>query len=212
MPPTFRTAVEAHDFDTVSELFADDITMRSPIARRIYRGRAAVIDVLRAVSTVFEDFTYEHEISPSSGDDHVLLFNARVSDFAIQGCDLLHYRDDGLIDQLTVMLRPLKAVLAFEERIRLAYARTVSTQQPTARVEERRPLNMDDLQVSTARGPIGVSDLGVTLMHEHVFLMTTEIMQNYPEDWGDGAQREVDAIARLDELKSRGVDTIVDLT
>src|SRR5258708_21015816 len=71
---------------------------------------------------------------------------------------------------------------------------------------------MDDLQVSTARGPIGVSDLGVTLMHEHVFLMTTEIMQNYPEDWGDGAQREVDAIARLDELKSGGVDTIVDLT
>jgi len=29
-----------------------------------------------------------------------------------------------------------------------------------------------------------MSDLGVTLMHEHVFLMTTEIMQNYPEDWG----------------------------
>jgi len=57
-----------------------------------------------------------------------------------------------------------------------------------------------------------MSDLGVTLMHEHVFLMTTEIIQNYPEDWGDGAQREVDAIARLDELKSKGVDTIVDLT
>ena len=57
-----------------------------------------------------------------------------------------------------------------------------------------------------------MSDLGVTLMHEHVFLMTTEIMQNYPEDWGDGAQREVDAIVRLDELKSGGVDTIVDLT
>jgi phosphotriesterase-related protein len=71
---------------------------------------------------------------------------------------------------------------------------------------------MDDLQVSTARGPIGVSDSGVTLMHEHVFLMTTEIMQNYPEDWGDGAQWEVDAIARLDELKSKGANTIVDLT
>jgi SnoaL-like domain len=135
MPPTFRTAVEAHDFDAVSELFTDDIRMRSPIARRIYRGRAAVIDVLRAVSTVFEDFTYEHEFSSSSGDDHVLLFSARVGDFEIQGCDLLHYRDDGLIDQLTVMLRPLKAVLAFEERIRLAYTRTVSTRQPTAAIE-----------------------------------------------------------------------------
>ena len=66
--------------------------------------------------------------------------------------------------------------------------------------------------LNTARGAIGVDDLGVTLMHEHVFIMTTEIMENYPEKWGDGAKREADAIARLDELKARGVDTIVDLT
>ena len=42
-------------------------------------------------------------------------------------------------------------------------------------------------------------------MHEHVFIMTTEIMENYPQAWGDGAKREADAIARLNELKSRGV-------
>ncbi|MCV7424643.1 phosphotriesterase-related protein [Mycobacterium yunnanensis] len=66
--------------------------------------------------------------------------------------------------------------------------------------------------LNTARGAVDVSDLGVTLMHEHVFIMTTEIMENYPESWGDGAKREADAIVRLNELKSRGVDTIVDLT
>lgn len=66
--------------------------------------------------------------------------------------------------------------------------------------------------VNTARGAIDTADLGVTLMHEHVFIMTTEIMENYPEAWGDGAKREADAITRLNELKSRGVDTIVDLT
>ncbi|MBB5163456.1 phosphotriesterase-related protein [Mycobacterium sp. AZCC_0083] len=66
--------------------------------------------------------------------------------------------------------------------------------------------------LNTARGAIDTADLGVTLMHEHVFTMTTEIMQNYPEGWGDGANREADAIERLNELKSRGVDTIVDLT
>jgi phosphotriesterase-related protein len=49
-------------------------------------------------------------------------------------------------------------------------------------------------------------------MHEHVFMMSTEILENYPEGWGDGAKREADAIVRLNELKSRGVDTIVDLT
>jgi len=56
------------------------------------------------------------------------------------------------------------------------------------------------------------TDLGVTLMHEHVFIMDTEIGQNYPEAWGDDTKREADAIERLNELKSRGVDTIVDLT
>ena len=66
--------------------------------------------------------------------------------------------------------------------------------------------------VNTAGGAIDTTDLGVTLMHEHVFIMTSEIMENYPEAWGDGAKREADAIARLNELKSRGVDTIVDLT
>src|SRR5689334_23612892 len=67
-------------------------------------------------------------------------------------------------------------------------------------------------QIQTVRGPIDSSQLGVTLMHEHVFVLDTEILQNYPEEWGDEEKRITDAIARLNELKSRGVDTIVDLT
>lgn len=66
--------------------------------------------------------------------------------------------------------------------------------------------------VETARGPIDADRLGVTLMHEHVFIMDTELTQNYPESWGDEEQRVANAIGRLDELKARGVDTIVDLT
>src|ERR1700712_1713441 len=71
---------------------------------------------------------------------------------------------------------------------------------------------MDRMTVNTAAGAIDATGLGVTLMHEHVFIMTTEIMENYPEAWGDGAKREADAIKRLNELKSRGVATIVALT
>jgi phosphotriesterase-related protein len=49
-------------------------------------------------------------------------------------------------------------------------------------------------------------------MHEHVFILSPDITTNYPEVWGDEAQREADAVERLNELKSRGVDSIVDLT
>lgn len=67
-------------------------------------------------------------------------------------------------------------------------------------------------QLNTARGTIDTADIGTTLMHEHVFLMTTEIAQNYPDEWGDEDARVTDAINRLNELKAAGVDTIVDLT
>ncbi|WP_102141390.1 phosphotriesterase family protein [Mycobacterium hubeiense] len=67
-------------------------------------------------------------------------------------------------------------------------------------------------QLNTARGAIDTADIGVTLMHEHVFVLSPEILNNYPEVWGDEAKREADAIRRLNVLKSRGVDTIVDLT
>jgi phosphotriesterase-related protein len=67
-------------------------------------------------------------------------------------------------------------------------------------------------KIETVRGPIDSGQLGTTLMHEHVFVLDTEILQNYPEDWGQEEQRIADAVARLNELKSRGVDAIVDLT
>jgi len=67
-------------------------------------------------------------------------------------------------------------------------------------------------QINTVRGPVDTAQLGVTLMHEHIFVLSPEIMQNYPEGWSDEEKRVSDAIARLNELKARGVDSIVDLT
>ena len=67
-------------------------------------------------------------------------------------------------------------------------------------------------EIQTVRGPIASTQLGVTLMHEHVFVIDTDVFLNYPEEWGDEESRIADAVRRMNELKSRGVDTIVDLT
>ena len=67
-------------------------------------------------------------------------------------------------------------------------------------------------EVQTVRGRIGTGDLGVTLMHEHVFVLSPEIMVNYPEGWGDEQAREDTAVEKLNALKAAGVDTIVDPT
>src|SRR5579862_10015620 len=66
--------------------------------------------------------------------------------------------------------------------------------------------------IHSVRGALDTTQLGVTLMHEHVFVLSTEILQNYPEIWGDEEQRVADAAARLNELYEVGVRSIVDLT
>ncbi len=66
--------------------------------------------------------------------------------------------------------------------------------------------------VETVKGPVGVPDLGRTLMHEHIFTLDIEYQQSYPEDWGSEDSRVQDAADRLNEAKAHGIDTIVDLT
>ena len=66
--------------------------------------------------------------------------------------------------------------------------------------------------VNTAAGPIDSSALGRVLMHEHVFIISPEMQNNVPEDWGDEDVRVADARTRLTDLKAAGIDTILDPT
>lgn len=67
-------------------------------------------------------------------------------------------------------------------------------------------------QVQTVLGPVDGAELGRTYMHEHVFVLTPDVQQNYPEAWGDEEARVADAVARLTALADQGVRTIVDPT
>jgi phosphotriesterase-related protein len=67
-------------------------------------------------------------------------------------------------------------------------------------------------QVSTVRGPVDVADLGPTYMHEHIFVLTADVQQNYPGEWGSEDARITDAVTKLGALAAQGVRTIVDPT
>ncbi|MEW2288125.1 nuclear transport factor 2 family protein [Streptomyces sp. NPDC047841] len=111
----FREAVEAGDLDAVEALLAEDVVFTSPVAFKPYPGKAITAAVLRAVFQVFEDFRYVREIGGPAGLDHALVFQARVGDRELTGCDFLHVNEDGLIDDLTVMVRPLSGAQALGE-------------------------------------------------------------------------------------------------
>jgi ketosteroid isomerase-like protein len=118
----FRAAVESGDLDALVALLSDDVEFRSPVVFRPYRGRAAVGQLLAAVSRVFEDFSYTREIGAPESRDHALVFRARIGDKQVEGCDFLHTDESGSIDELVVMVRPLSASLALADAMRVQLA------------------------------------------------------------------------------------------
>jgi hypothetical protein len=115
---TFRRAIEARDLDAAMALFRDDVVFRSPVVFTPYEGREALRLILTAVMEVFEDFRYVREIGAPDARDHALLFEARVGDKQLEGCDFLQLDKDGAIKELTVMVRPMSAMLALAEAMK----------------------------------------------------------------------------------------------
>lgn len=122
----FRTAVEQRDFDGLAPLFAAEPRFFSPVKFTPFEGRDLVLGVFDVLlRRVFEDFRYvgsldgavETADASATTDSHVLIFRAVVGGKQIHGMDLIQLDDDGLIDEFTVMVRPLSAVTALGEAV-----------------------------------------------------------------------------------------------
>ena len=111
----FRAAVEAEDLGAMVDALAPDVVFHSPITFKPFEGRDAVATLLGVVMRTFEDFRYTDELD--AGDVKALVFEARVGDRQVQGLDLLRFDDEGLIEDFTVMVRPLSAAMALAEAV-----------------------------------------------------------------------------------------------
>lgn len=106
----FKAAAEAKDFSAIEEIFAEDVSFRSPVVFKPYEGREAVAMLLGAVVQVFEDFRYTDQAE--TGDTAALAFSARVGDRELDGIDLLRFDADGKVREMAVYVRPMSGVNA----------------------------------------------------------------------------------------------------
>lgn len=111
----FRKAVESFDLEAALECLAPDIVFHSPVTFKPFEGRDAVAVLFGILFKTFEDFRYVGEYS--SGEGAVLHFQTRIGDRQVEGIDMFHVREDGLIDEFTVMVRPLSAAMALRDTV-----------------------------------------------------------------------------------------------
>jgi hypothetical protein len=116
-PHPFRVAAEAKDVELMTEALREDVVLHSPILFRGFEGREMVGQVLTHVAATLEDFAYTDEIA---GEDSVCLrFKARVGERELEGIDFLELDEEGRVRELTVFMRPLSAINAFNEQMKL---------------------------------------------------------------------------------------------
>lgn len=115
-PHPFRRAAEAKDLDLLSEALREDVVLHSPILFRGFEGREIVSQVLTHVAATLEGLTYTDELV--EGDTVCLRFKAQVGDRELEGIDFLELDADGKVAELTVFMRPLSAITAFNEQMK----------------------------------------------------------------------------------------------
>jgi hypothetical protein len=117
----FRTAVEAGDAAGVLAILADDITFNNPVTFLPFQGRDVVGFVVPRLLEVWQDLNYVAELE---GDGQVgLVFDARVGGRVARGIDVLRFNDEGLISEITVMVRPLTGLQALAGEMEAALSR-----------------------------------------------------------------------------------------
>jgi hypothetical protein len=103
----FRHAAERLDADALADLLAEDVTFKSPVVFKPYRGKEIVTD-----------FRYEAVLE--SGARSTLVFKAKVGDREVEGVDYLEVDGAGKVRSLTVFVRPLSAAHAVAEAMQAA--------------------------------------------------------------------------------------------
>jgi hypothetical protein len=114
-PHPFRRAAEAKNLGLLTETLREDVELHSPILFRGFEGRDVVTQVLTHVAATLEGLTYTDELT--EGDTVALRFKARVGDRELEGIDFLELDEDGRVAVLTVFMRPMSALTAFNERM-----------------------------------------------------------------------------------------------
>ncbi|MEZ5740458.1 MAG: nuclear transport factor 2 family protein [Burkholderiaceae bacterium] len=113
----WHQVIETRDPVRLAALLADEVCFHSPVVHRAQQGRALTTQYLLAAMQVFGDPSFQYVRQVIGERDAVLEFTLTLDGIIINGVDMLHWNDAGLIDDFKVMLRPLKGVNLIHEKM-----------------------------------------------------------------------------------------------
>ena len=113
----WHRVVEARDPEGLNALIADDAVFHSPVVHTPQVGKDITIAYLSAAVHVLlnDSFHYVREVHGER--DSVLEFEVEIDGIHVNGVDMIHFAENGQIDEFKVMLRPLKGVNIIHQKM-----------------------------------------------------------------------------------------------
>ena len=111
----FTDAMQRKDLEAMLTHMTDDVVLKTPLVAEPFRGKAALRPVVEALLAVVDAFAF-HEVM--QGPQHVSsFFRVTVGSVEVDGMDYWRLNDAGLIQEMTVLWRPLPAVAAVQNKL-----------------------------------------------------------------------------------------------
>ena len=115
-------AVQAGDLAGIEAALAPDVVLVSPITSRFrFEGRQQVVELMAVVVETLRDFRVVDQYG--SGDHLAIVWRARVGDQEIEGVDAMQCDLQGLVRQMTVLIRPLPGLATLTDDLATKLAR-----------------------------------------------------------------------------------------
>lgn len=109
--------VQSRDPADLSALIADDCVFESPVVHSPQNGKAITEKYLLSALQVLNNETFEYLGEWRAERSAVLEFGCVIDGIRINGVDMIWWNEAGQITRFKVMVRPLKAIQAVQQRM-----------------------------------------------------------------------------------------------
>jgi SnoaL-like domain len=111
----FTEAMQRKDLESMLSHMAEDVVLRTPLAPEPLHGKAALRPVVAALLGVVDKFVFRELLQ---GPEHVsAFFGVTVGEIELDGMDYWALDTAGFIQEMTVLWRPLPAIVAIKNKL-----------------------------------------------------------------------------------------------
>ena len=109
----FTEAMTRKDLESMLLHMSEDVVLRTPLVAEPIQGKAAIRPVVSALLGLVDRFDFRELMQ---GPEHVSsFFKVTVGPNELDGMDYWRLNDSGLIEEMTVLWRPLPAAVAVQQ-------------------------------------------------------------------------------------------------